>query len=76
MLSPHYVISSTVNALGYSLGKLYVRFNSGVTYSYDEVPYSIYDALKKAESCGQSLHRLVKKAHFHYQKLDSDPFTS
>lgn len=76
MLKPHYVVSSTVDCVGYHLSKLYVRFLSGVAYSYDAVPYDLYDALKKAESCGQFLHRFIKKGGFHYTRLDNDPFTA
>ena len=76
MLKPHYVVSSTIDCIGYQMSKMYVRFLSGATYSYDAVPYDLYDGLKKAESCGQFLHRFIKKANFHYNKLDNDPFLS
>lgn len=74
-MTPTYVVSSTINAIGYSLGKLFVRFKSGTSYSYDNVPYDIYDALKKAESCGQFLHRAVK-GKFKYTRLSNDPFVT
>lgn len=73
-LLPTYIVgSSTIDAVAHQLGKLYVRFKSGSYYSYEAVPYDIYDALKKAESAGQFLHRMVK-GKFAYTKLESDPF--
>ena len=76
MLSPNYVVSSTIDCIGYQMSKLYVRFRSGAIYRYEAVPYNLYEALLKAESCGQFLHRFIKKGNFHYTRLEHDPFVS
>ena len=73
MLHPTFIVSSTIDAIGYQLGRLFVRFKSGAAYAYEGVPYDIFDALKKAESAGQFLHRMVKN-RFRYTRLDFDPF--
>ena len=75
-LLPHYVVSTTIDAIAWASKTLFVRFRSGATYTYDNVPYDIYDGLKKAESCGRYLHIFIKKAGFRYTKLDHDPFAS
>lgn len=72
-ITPTYVPSSNLDAIGYRLGKLYVRFKSGASYVYDKVPYDIFDALEKAESVGQAFHRLVK-GKYHYDRMKFDPF--
>ena len=36
------VISSNVKAVGYESGKLYVMFNGGAVYEYDNVPQKLY----------------------------------
>ena len=72
-MRPHYVVSSNINALGYSRGKLFIRFNSGVTYSYDRVPFPVFRSLEQSDSVGQTFHRLVR-GKFPYTKLDNDPF--
>lgn len=72
-MKPTFVVSSNIDALGYELGKLYIRFKSGITYAYDSVPYSVFDALEKAESVGKFFHRFVRDKYPHH-RLDSDPF--
>lgn len=75
MLTPTYVISSNIDALAHYDGKLYIRFKSGITYSYANVPFTYFDAMQKAESAGQFFHRMIKnKPEFPYTKLDYDPF--
>lgn len=69
----HYVVSSNINCLGYQRGKLFVRFNSGQTYSYDKVPFPVFRTLKESDSVGSAFHRLVR-GHFPYHKLEQDPF--
>ena len=73
MLAPTYVVSSNIDAVGYALGKLFIKFKSGVTYQYDKVPYDLYDALLKVESAGQFFHHMVK-GKFQYTRLENDPF--
>ena len=75
MLSPTYINSSNIDAIGYKLGQLFIRFKSGVTYSYDNVPFSYFDSLQKVESAGQFFHRFIRNhKDFHHTRLDFDPF--
>lgn len=74
-MKPTYVVSSNINCLGYRRGQLFIRFNSGQTYSYDGVPFPVFRTLKESSSVGQAFHRLVR-GHFPYKKLDSAPFVS
>lgn len=74
-MRPHYVVSSNINALGYSRGKLFIRFSSGVSYNYDKVPFPVFRALEQSDSVGSAFHRLVR-GKFQYTKLDNDPFLS
>ena len=74
-MQPTYLSSSNINAAGYKLGKLYLRFNSGQVYEYDHVPYGTYDALVKSESCGKFFHRFVRSKYQH-KKMEFDPFLS
>ena len=69
----HYVVSSNINCLGYQRGRLFVRFNSGQTYSYEKVPFPVFRTLKESNSVGNTFHRLVR-GHFPYQKMEKDPF--
>ena len=72
-MQAHYVVSSNIDALGYQQGRLFIRFKSGVSYAYDKVDFGVFNALQKAESVGQSFHRLVK-GKYRYTKLEEDPF--
>lgn len=74
-MEKHYVVSSTIDCLGYAHATLYVRFKSGCSYSYDGVNYSVFDALSKAESVGSSFHRLIK-GKYRYTRLGYDPFAA
>ena len=74
MLQPTYVTSSTIDAIGFQLGKLYVRFKSGATYMYDAVPFAYFVSLKEVESAGRFLNKFIKGKH-HYTKLEHDPFS-
>lgn len=68
-----FVVSSNVDALGYSLGNLLVRFKTGGVYSYAGVPFRIFDELRNADSVGQYLNKQVKGV-YPYTKLQNDPF--
>ena len=72
-MKAYYVVSSNINCLGYQRGRLFVRFNSGQTYSYDKVPFPVFRTLKESDSVGNAFHRLVR-GHYPYQKLEQDPF--
>lgn len=73
-LSPTYLTSSTIDAIGYHLGRLFVRFKSGATYAYDKVPFAYFISLQEVESAGKFLHNFIKKGGFRYTRLDDDPF--
>lgn len=72
-MQPTYLSSSNINAAGYQLGKMYLRFNSGQVYEYDHVPYPTYDALVKSESSGKFFHRFIR-SKYTYKRLYFDPF--
>lgn len=73
MLEPLYVTSSNIDALGHDGERLFIRFKSGITYAYDEVPRHHFDAMPKSESVGQYFHRYIKNA-YRYERLTYDPF--
>lgn len=73
-MQPTYVSSSNIDAVGYSLGAMYVRFKNGSSYKYSKVPYHVYSKLVSAESVGQEFHRSVR-GKFEYEKLVQDPFS-
>ncbi len=73
MLAPTYLTSSNIDAAGYQKGRLYIRFKSGCTYSYDKVPYDRFDGLCDAESAGQFFHREILGKYQH-TKMEQDPF--
>jgi hypothetical protein len=70
---PTFLVSENLDCVGYKLGQLFIRFKSGIAYSYDGVPFDYYDAIQKVESAGKFFHRFIR-GKFHYSKLDSDPF--
>lgn len=74
MIQATHVLSSTIDAIGYHMGRLYVRFLSGTSYSYDNVPYAYFEGLRVAESAGHYLHHVIKKGAFNYKRLELDPF--
>ena len=57
-----YVDSSNVEAIGYDeeAQELHVRFLSGGTYIYHEVPKDVFEDLRVASSTGSFLNRVVK----------------
>lgn len=64
------VSSSNIDAIAYdaSSSTLYVRFNSGTTYSYSGVPQSVYNGLMTAASHGSYLANHIKD-RYPYRKL-------
>jgi hypothetical protein len=53
---------------------MFIKFNNGVNYRYDAVPYPVFASLAAAESVGQHFHRNIR-GKYTCQKLDYDPFT-
>ena len=74
-LVPTYLVSENLDAIGWKLNKLFIRFKSGVTYSYEDCPFDYFDALQKVESAGKHFHKFIR-GKFRYTKLDSDPFAA
>ena len=62
------VSSSNIDSIGYEEPNLYVRFNSGATYVYYNVPRSVYTELMNASSHGSYLATHIKGV-YRYQRL-------
>lgn len=67
MPSPNMTVvdSSNIEAIGHDdvARELYVRFRSGKTYVYSEVPAETYNQLLQADSKGSFLNREIKPNH-------------
>ncbi len=65
------VSSSTVGSVGYDNESkiLEIKFKSGSTYQYFDVPQSVYEGLMNAESHGKYFDINVKKAGYRYLKV-------
>lgn len=50
---------------------LSIRFKDGSRYDYREVPPSAWAGMLAAESKGQALHQLVKRAGYSYSKVSA-----
>lgn len=57
------VQSSMLQAVGHDGTNLFVRFNNGKLYRYDEVPPHQYQAMREADSIGRYLNVYIKP-HF------------
>jgi hypothetical protein len=75
-LTPTYLTSSNIDAVGYEheTKRLFIRFNSGESYSYSDVGFTQFDALTKVESAGKFFHQHIRGKYV-YNRLDFDPFT-
>jgi len=62
------VQSSNLSSVGYENGILYIEFNNGSMYSYDNVPVSVYQELMSAPSHGKYFHAHIKNC-FAYTKI-------
>ena len=62
--------SSNLKEIGYSTSErvVAIRFGSGATYRYLEVPPEVYDAFLKSESKGK-FHREQLLGKFDYEKV-------
>lgn len=67
------VSSSQIEAIGYDPqhNKLRVKFHSGGTYEYSNVPEDLHHKIMSAKSQGSEFHRLIKphKDKYPYIKL-------
>lgn len=68
------VTSSNIAKAGYS-DTLYLLFNSGVAYRYENVPKAQYRALIKADSVGSYFHKNIRNSYL-CQKLEEHRFES
>lgn len=54
---------------------LFVEFNNGTLYKYDDVPFKHFKSLKSAnrknKSVGSLFNDLVKKSGYAYRKIDN-----
>lgn len=66
------VVSQSVEAIGWRNSVLHVRYKSGKTFMYREVPESIFKRALASESVGAFLHRNVK-AHFPHTSFEHAP---
>ncbi len=66
------IVSSHIIDVGFA-DTLFIRFKNGAVYRYEQVSYSVFDALRKAESVGKFFHAFINKK-FACVKLDNDPF--
>ncbi len=69
-MNRQYVTSSDIRSIGYdsSTQILEIEFNSGGTYQYFNVPYSVYAALMNAGSHGEFFHAYIKD-RYAYRKI-------
>lgn len=62
------VASSNLSAVGYEGSTLYIRFHSGSTYEYYNVPSSVYNGLMSASSKG-TYHSDFIKNRYRYRRI-------
>ena len=65
--------SSTIDALGYHGGDLFVRFKANGVYRYKGVPPEIVTSVTFADSVGKALNQFVKP-RYEYVKEETSPF--
>ena len=63
------VESSNIAKVMHDGTDLYLLFNSGVTYRYENVPEHLYHSLVSASSVGSFFHKYVK-GQYRYNKVD------
>lgn len=62
------VNSSNISSVGYENGTLKVKFKTGGTYAYFDVPENVFNELIHAFSVGEYFTDNIKKV-YKYQKL-------
>ena len=63
MLLMQPVSSSDLASVGYYNNTLYIQFNSGGLYAYDNVPLSVYQNLMGSGSHGKYFHACIKNSY-------------
>jgi len=66
------LVSSNMNKAAHDGRDLFIGFNSGTTYKYDSVPYSVFDQMCKAESAGKFFHKFVKGTYTYSKSCDPE----
>jgi hypothetical protein len=68
------VASSMIGAVAYDDERrdLHVRFASGQTYTYADVPREVFEALLAAESAGRYLNASVKGRYAHRAAVQAE----
>lgn len=71
MITMHKVSSSNVHSVGYDEvnNNLYVKFLSGSTYIYYNVPHRHFIGLLNASSVGHYLHVYIKNGGYRYKEI-------
>lgn len=69
------VNSSNIDEIEHDGSSLTVKFKSGATYTYAEVPSQVFDQLVAANSdpsgsVGRTFHEFVQKGGFETKRLD------
>lgn len=67
------IIGLAFSPEGDDKGKLYVQFNNGNWYVYDDVPALKVMQVILAESQGTAFDRLIKRGNYAYKRLDGEP---
>lgn len=71
----HELKSSNIRAVGYDKEnkKLEVAFHSGGNYTYNDVPKSLFDRIKRVKSPGKFFHKHIKRDNkFEYNRLEKE----
>jgi hypothetical protein len=65
------VKSTNIAAVGYDAPgrELVIKFHTGATYKYFNVPLAVYQSILKAKSKGRAFHTLVIQAKYPYEKI-------
>lgn len=73
--SEHRLKSSNIHSVDYDRENetLKVKFHSGGTYTYKDVPKSLFDRIKRVKSPGKFFHKHIKKDNtYAYEKLEKE----
>lgn len=71
----HELKSSNIKAVGYDKEnkKLEVAFHSGGNYTYNDVPKSLFNRIKRVKSPGKFFHKHIKKDNpYSYERMDKE----
>lgn len=70
MINLQSVESSNIAAVGYDQDAevLYIEFKNGTTYTYDMVPFAVYQSLMDADSIGSFFHLNIRTV-YEYTKV-------